>query len=356
MNATGHIFVSGYTQAPYGEGPGVARFLLAPDGTVGQRQAEGGGSVNPSFVTPGGGSLLAVEELPDGRITALDPETLEVRGRAPSGGADPCHLMLVGADVWAANYSSGTASVTPLARLLEGTTAPPPALLSHPGSGPVSGRQAGSHAHQVTATPWGTVLVSDLGADRVDEYSARTQVRLGSAELPPGTGPRHVAIKGVYLLVSGELDGYVHVLRRAEVAPGAGAGHFWKWLFRTPLARTAEEAAGAKDFAPSHIQLSVDGTKLYGAVRGPNTLVVLDVSGLDVSGLDGAAPTPPAFLVQIPCGGSWPRHFALGNNKIFVANQYSDSVAVFELDGDGLPRAAPVQTLAFGSPTCVVLA
>jgi len=355
MNATGSVYVSGYTRAPYGAGPGVSRFSLAPDGAVGTRLATGSGAVNPSFAVLDGGALLAVEELPEGRIAVFDPWTLDLRGRAPSGGSDPCHLLLLRPSVWAANYSSGTASVTPLAAIVGtalpgGTTPEPPVLLSHPGSGPVGGRQAGSHAHQVTATPWGTVLVSDLGADRVDEYSARSLVRLGSAELPPGTGPRHVAIKGEFLLVAGELDGHVHVLRRSEVDPHDGAGHFWKWLFRTPLAASAAEIAGARDFAPSHIRLSADGTRLYAAVRGPDTLVVLDVAGLDPAG-----PAAPAVLAEVACGGSWPRHFAVGNNKMYVANQLSNNIAVFDLDGSGLPGPAPVQSVDFGSPTCVVL-
>ncbi|PYI66759.1 hypothetical protein CVV68_13220 [Arthrobacter livingstonensis] len=350
MNSTGQLLVSGYTESPYGAGPGVVRFALSDDGTVGEQLALSTGVVNPSFMALGGGALLAVEELPDGRIAALDAGTLELAGRLPSGGADPAHLMLLGGDVWAANYSSGTASVTPLDSLLGSTTAVPPVLLSHPGSGPVAGRQDESHAHQVTATAWGTVLVSDLGADRVDEYSAESRVRLASAELPPGTGPRHVALKGGFLLVAGELDGCVHVLIRSEADPVEGAGHVWRWLFKVPLAAAAGEIDAARDFAPSHIQLSGDGTKLYGAVRGPNTLVVLDVGGLV-----GATPAPPTFLRQVSCAGDWPRHFAVGRNRMYVANQRSNSVTVFDLDQDGLPLAEPLQTLEFGSPTCLVL-
>ncbi len=350
MNTTGHVIVSGYTKAPYGAGPGVVRFSLEPGGAVGEHTGHGTGAVNPSFMVAGGGGLLAVEEQADGRIAALDPETLDVIARAPSGGGDPCHLMLLDGDIWAANYASGTASVTPLASLRGGATPVPPVLVSHPGSGPVAERQDASHAHQVTATPWGTVLVSDLGADRVDEYSAGSRVRLGSAELPPGTGPRHVAIKGQCLLVAGELDGHVHLLRRTALDPagGEGHGHFWRWLSKVPLAPTAQDVADAAEFFPSHLQLSGDGTRLYAAVRGPNTLVVLDVSGLE----QGLA---PVFLARISSGGAWPRHFAVGGHMMYVANQRSNSVTVFALDRDGLPGPEPVQTLDFGSPTCVLL-
>lgn len=351
MPATGHVFISGYTEEGYGAGPGLVRFPLLADGMVGEPGKHGTGVANPSFLAVAGNVLLAVEERADGGIVALDPETLKTLARSQSGGADPCHVLHHDGDVWVANYSSGTASVTALTELLAGTTQPP-ATVSHPGSGPVAERQGESHAHQVTATPWGTLLVADLGADRVDEYlpvEGAAPVLVDSAELPPGTGPRHVVLRGDDLLVAGELDGFVHVLRRTAMDAARGEGHFWRWLFKSPLAASAEAIDAAEQFFPSHLQLSDDGTKLYAAVRGPNTLVVLDVTGLEAE----AAPT---FAGQVDSGGNWPRHFALGNGKIYVANQLSNNVCVFALDPDGLPGQRPVQTVNFGSPTCIVLA
>lgn len=367
MPSTPELFVSGYTQEGYGAGPGVARFALAGDGIVGERLAQSTAVSNPSFLADAGAVLLAVEELASGNVVALDPRSLELVGRASSGGADTCHVALIGDTAWAANYSSGTASVTPLSQLLAGTAPESPELVSHPGSGPVVDRQGESHAHQVTATEWGTVLVADLGADRVDEYSSRTRVRLGSAELPPGTGPRHVVLKGQFLLVAGELDGHLHVLQRTAVAHAAGeqggpadGGHFWHWLFKAPLAETAEEVTSAEQFFPSHIELSADKTLLFAAVRGPNTLVVLDVRSLPGSPISREVAAPPTFLVGVPSGGNWPRHFAMstaesGAGKLYVANQLSNTVAVFDLDEQGLPGTEPVQTVEFGSPACILL-
>jgi len=351
MPATPQLLVSGYTEEGSGTGPGIRRYALAEDATIGPLLAESSGVRNPSFLAAGARTLFAVEEGANGTVAALDPETLELLGRASSGGADPCHLIVLGCTmgdeaILAANYSSGTAAIIPSADW--GSAVPAPAqLLENPGSGPVGDRQGSSHAHQATATPWGTVLVADLGADRVDEYALLdgSYQRLGSAVLPPGTGPRHVAIKGGFLLVAGELDGYLHVLRRA----GAASGPTWQWMSRTPLAATAEAIETAEQFHPSHIQLSADGTKLYAAVRGPNMLVVLDVASL-------GADTAPVFLAQVPSGGNWPRHFAVGQGRIYLANQLSNTVTVFELDVHGLPGAQPLQTLDFGSPACVLLA
>lgn len=352
MPSTPELIVSGYTEEGYGAGPGVARFALSDDGMVGERTAVAAGMSNPSFMTLAGGVLLAAEELAHGNLVALDPGTLDVLGRAPSGGSDTCHIALVGESVWVANYSSGTASATGLSELLSGTAPDVPKLLSHPGSGPVTERQGESHAHQVVATQWGTVLVADLGADRVDEYSASSKVRLESAELPPGAGPRHLALKGDFLLVAGELDGHLHVLQRTPVAhvqPGAGessdGGHFWRWLFKVPLAESAQDIEAVGEFFPSHIELSADGRTVYAAVRGPNTVVALDISAL---------PARPKLLALVPSGGKWPRHFAVATNKMYVANQLSNNIAVLELDAAGLPDAVPVQVVDFGSPTCVV--
>ena len=418
MPTTPELFVSGYTQEGYGAGPGVVRFELLADGSVGERLAQSATVENPSFMADGGDVVFAVEELGNGNVVALDPQSLEVMGRASSGGADSCHVALVDGSVWVANYSSGTAAVLPLAAVVGakadsaegaeiGAVALEATVLSHPGSGPVSDRQGESHAHQVTATAWGTVLVSDLGADRVDEYSADSHLLICSAELPPGTGPRHVAIKDQYLIVAGELDGHIHVLQRALVArsgdapvagppvagtPVAGTpaadtarqvaagraetsgaidnkaetveqedgAHFWRWLFRVPLAESAEQITSAEEFFPSHIELSADGNLLYAAVRGPNTIVVLDVTGLPSNQFIRRIASAPVFLHQVSSGGGWPRHFALSSpesssNKLYVANQHSNQIAVFDLDDEGLPSTEHVQKVEFGSPTCILL-
>ena len=53
---------------------------------------------------------------------------------------------------------------------------------------------------------------------------------------------------------------------------------------------------------------------------------------------------------EFPCGGAWPRHFALLPDaaRIVVANERSDRIDL--LDSDGTPAGS----LAVPSPTCVV--
>lgn len=359
------IFVSGYTED--GAGPGLGCFKLMSDGSVGEKRSENPALVNPSFVIFAGDYLVAVQEKAVGSVVVLDPLTLKVVGTAPTGGADSCHAALIGDFIWSANYSSGTTSVLPLAGVIQNNGAhssSAPLLLEHPGSGPVAGRQSQSHAHQVTPTPWGTALVSDLGADRVDEYALAPGdfALLRSAQFPPGTGPRHVALKGDFMLVSGELDGYLHVLRKTPSGDGDADEYFWRWLFKTALAKNPQDLESAAEFYPSHIQLSDDGSKLYAAVRGPNTVLVLDVSTLESAGAGGEVPRTLGVLSEVSSAGNWPRHFGLSPakdgraSKLYVANQLSNTVAVFDLDKNGLPGTEPVQTLDFGSPSCILIA
>ncbi len=321
------LLVGSYTDP--GSGAGVSLFPMddggLPDPVATRTSA---GVRNPSFLADAGDVLYAVEEVSDGQLVALDPTTLAILWRVPTGGADPCHVVAEHDRVFVANYSSGTAVIL-------SPDGADPVLLANPGSGPVPGRQDDSHAHQATVTPWGTLLVSDLGADRVDEYAIDTARLLDSARLPPGTGPRHVALQGDFLLVAGELDSNLHVLRRETGPAGEGT---WHWLHRVPLA-----SAGS---LPSHVELS--GSRLYASVRGADTIVTLDVSGL-------AAGEPPRRLGSVPCGGAWPRHFAVAQGRILVANERSHTVSILALDADGVPGPEPVHRLSVGSPTCVVL-
>lgn len=340
------LLVGSYTEPGSGIGTGVSRLALGADGLIAGVELAGAGLRNPSFLAStssagGRGVLYAVEELDDGALAALDPETLTLRWRTPTSGSDPCHLGLVDGSVWAANYSSGTVAVLPGVDKLPG---PVSVLLANPGTGPVTGRQDGSHAHQVVPTGRGTVLVADLGADRVDEYLAQIpHSLLHSAQLPAGAGPRHVVLQAgrrqtETLWVAGELDAQLHRFTREE----NGA---WTWQGSTALFDAANPAFDADaELFPSHLQASADGTLLYAAIRGRNTIAVVDVSGPE-----------PELVAEVDCGGNWPRHFAVGRSLLYVANQLSDQISVFALDNAGLPGAEPVQQFGIGSPTCILL-
>jgi 6-phosphogluconolactonase (cycloisomerase 2 family) len=63
---------------------------------------------------------------------------------------------------------------------------------------------------------------------------------------------------------------------------------------------------------------------------------------------DGARMHPVA---SVACGGNWPRHHLQLRDRLYVANQLSEDVAVFRLNG-GMPVLDT--TVATGSPTCLI--
>ncbi|WP_307802308.1 lactonase family protein [Cellulomonas fengjieae] len=321
---------------PVGQGEGIWRVDLDP--------ATGGLSSarlvvetpSPSFLAQRGSVLYAANEQADGTVSAFDVvgDSLVHRATVPSGGADPCHLLLDddASALLVANYSSGTLAVLPLDADGGFATGGPDQVLGHTGSGPDEGRQESSHAHFVALDPGGFVLVVDLGTDEIRRYrrAAGRLVEDGiAAVLPAGTGPRHLAFgaDGRFAYVVGELDVTVRVLAWAD---GAGT------LVQTLPATTTPARSGGR-VLPSHVAL--DGERLLVGVREADVLARFTVraDGLLDPVADDALP------------GSWPRHFAVVDGWTVVAGQASDDLAVLAADGSA------VGTIPIPAPACIVL-
>jgi len=295
----------------------------------------------PSFLVaePGGRVLYAVDELTDPSVASfevLDGGRLRELSRQPTGGAAPCHLLRHPAGyLLAANYGSGSVAVHPIGA--DGTLGPLVDLVQHAGSGPHPERQQGPHAHEVRLAGE-LVVVVDLGLDRLIGYRLDPATgRLSVAADPfarthPGAGPRHaVAHPNGRWYVAGELDSTIAVF---DPDPSTGVLHEVAALPST---------AGPPSF-PASIALSADRARLYVSNRGADTIATFAVDGLgDLTPVD-----------EVPCGGSWPRHFAIVDDIMFVANERSDSVVSFALDAaTGLPRPTG-DRVTLGSPTCVL--
>ncbi|WP_402374171.1 lactonase family protein [Isoptericola rhizosphaerae] len=315
----------------------------------------------PSFLAlhPHAPALYAVSETAPGRLTALhvsDDGGATPLGALASGGDDPCHVAATPRTVWVANYGDGAAAAVAVAD--DGTPAEDHrAVHLGEGTGPVTDRQEGPHAHQVTVVG-DHVLVTDLGADLVRRYpvdagpgdagpsrspaaddpSVDDDV---AARLPAGTGPRHlVVLPSGALVVVGELDAQLHVL----VPSGAG----WEHAGAVPV---RPGAVAGEDFG-GHVTVSGDGTRLHVGVRGPDVLAVHEVA-------DGAAPTITHLADTSLGDGGWPRHHEVldadGAELVVVALQGSSELAAVRLDvGSGagevvsrVPWATP--------PACVVV-
>ncbi|WP_394350486.1 lactonase family protein [Nocardiopsis quinghaiensis] len=335
------LLVGTYTpdSDPPGEGAGIYRIWFDP---MTGEMADGGVAARtpgPSFLAfhEDPATVYAVNERAEGTVAAfrVDGEArLTELGSAPTGGGSPCHVLAVGSRLAVTNYANGVATVYGLE---EDGTFTDATEFTHAGSGPVTERQEGPHAHSAAAPDDRHVLVVDLGTDELRVVRDGEQV--GAVALPPGTGPRHTAVAGEYLYVAGELDSRVHVLRWD---PGTGtAEHLGS------VHATGEEAAG--DNFPAEILTNAD--HVYVSNRGADTISTF-------AARDGGARLE--HMANTPAGGAWPRNFTVvrGHREepdhLVVAAQNGDSLASLLIDpGTGVP-ADTGHRLSVPVPVCVL--
>lgn len=225
-------------------------------------------------------------------------------GEQPTGGEAPCHLALSPDGRWlvTANYASGSVSVHPVQD--DGSLGARTDLVQHRGTpGPQADRQDGPHAHQVVFAEGG-LLVCDLGLDAVVGYQldGGRLTEVTRSALPPGTGPRHLAVAVDTAYVIGELASTVTVCDVAglELTP------------RESVSVRASDARGENLAA----EVVVRGDEVLASNRGDDTVAVLSRDGTTLRlGAIG------------PCGGSWPRWMGLVGESLLVANERSDAVA-----------------------------
>jgi 6-phosphogluconolactonase len=345
------LFVGSYADA---DQAGIHVFAFDTNIGVLTKRGEFTGPVNPSFLAlhPNGRWLYAVSETGEqshgapGAVWALhiDPAAGRIMAlnQQPSGGDWPCHLCIdtTGRWLFASNYGSGSVSVLPIQN--DGTLGALTDLVQHHGSSVNTSRQEGPHAHSTTVVPNSHfVLAADLGIDKVLIYafdSAAGKLRMHSqVDARPGAGPRHAAFhpNGQCLYVANELDSTASVYRYEA----AGA------LRESQTLRTLPDDAPENTVADIHVASS--GDRLYVSNRGHNSLAVFDVHA------DGEL----ALVTIAPCGGNWPRNFALapGGQWVLAANQYSDQVAVLPLGG-AVAVGAAVAHAAVPQAACVLFA
>jgi 6-phosphogluconolactonase (cycloisomerase 2 family) len=336
------VFVGCYTGETGGEGEGIT--LLRRDPASGDLARLGvvARTPSPSFLTqhPTLPVLYAANELESGAVTAFTVAadgSLTELGSRPTGGRQPCHVAVTadGRHLLAANYTSGSVSVHPLD--LGGRPGERSDLLDLDGEGPDPERQQGPHAHMVAPDPSSSgVLIVDLGSDRVwrarlDAVSGRLTDLAPAIVTAPGTGPRHLlrSPDGA-LLVTGELAADLTWYRPSASGELERRGGV-----------PATTVAG-RDF-PSELTSGPDGRFVYVANRGPNTVSVFAWTR------DAAE-----LIAEVPTGGDWPRHMALANDHLYVANERSHTVTVFRINPDtGIPQAQG-DPVGEPSPTCVL--
>ncbi|MEF2966312.1 lactonase family protein [Paenibacillus sp. M1] len=302
------------------------------------------GIKNPSFVilNADASRLYAVSEQERGAVAGYEVDPGDGRltplNSAPTEGADPCHLALSpDGGLLAANYSSG--HINRFALDERGAIGGMTALVQHVGQGFRQDRQEAAHAHSIVPDMDGSrVYVSDLGLDQIMSYRVEDGklTTLGEVKLPPGAGPRHFVFHpdGAHAYGINELNNTVTVYAYNPVQGN--------------LEIVQQAATLPADFAgenyPADLHLSADGRYLYGSNRGHNSIVRFAV------GQGTGMLRDPEWTGT---GGNWPRNFAVLEDYVIVANQYSDNVVVLRRDGGTGSLTETGRSLAVKQPSCI---
>lgn len=352
-----YAYVGCYTSPDRGgRGEGIGIFRVDPASGEWAEAGLLGDVANPSFLAlhPTGDFLYCVHGGNDhSAVSAFardrDTGALTPLNSQPSGGRNPVHLSFgqTGRVLAVANYTEGTVAGLPVAA--DGTLGPPGSVLSLTGTtGPHPVEQASPHPHHSPFDPAGRfVVVPDKGLDRL--FIFRPEVERGvlvrhepqSVATAAGAGPRHIAFapSAPYAYVINELDStvttYAYDAARGTLDP------------RQTLSTLPEGHAGENSGA--EIAVAPSGRFVYLSNRGHDSI------GQFAVGADDGLLTPTTWT---PTGGATPRFFGLDPAGAFlaVANQGSDTIVPFRVDPATGALSPTGQTIASGSPACIVFA
>ncbi|TPM40757.1 lactonase family protein [Mesorhizobium sp. B2-3-4] len=344
-----------YFQGARGVGLGVYSF---DEQTLETRKlAETDDVDNPTFlsVTPDGTRVYANSEVfawREGTVSAYrfdrDSGTLAYLNKQPSLGSITAHNTITrdGTKLLVANYGMGEGGPDRAVAVYgfdkDGALSPPLDAVSHRGSGPNAARQERSHAHSVTETiTGGTAIVADLGIDRLVSYRIEQDgnlTRLAESVLPPGAGPRHLALhpNGRFVFVMNELDSTI-----VSMALDEGTGKLSILDIKPAVPVEARDGNHCAD-----IQISPDGRFIYGSNRGHDSVVIMAV---------GQQTGTLSLVGHVPCGGATPRNLALtpSGGHLFSANQNGNRISIFVRDAGSGMLTDSGRAIETGTPMCV---
>lgn len=307
--------------------------------------------VNPSYLAlSGDGRTLYTVHGDRQEVSALrvDPRagTLALLGSVDCGGRNPVHLALApsGGHLVVSNHLSSCLAVIgiePDGRL--GALEQRVVLAGEPG--PHRTEQPFAKPHFNPFDRSGRhVVVPDKGLDRVFSLPFRNgrldESALRSELAREMAGPRNAVFHpdNRRVYVVNELDSTV---TRYDFDADSGA------LAPRQVLTTLEATFTGRSRAAG-IAIDARGSRLYVSNRGADTIAVFDLDG------DGAmAPSG-----SVACGGRTPRFFTLSPDgaTLYVLNEDSDTIVPFAVDAaTGMPRPLG-WTFACGSPVCMVFA
>ena len=279
---------------------------------------------------------------------AIDPKTgaLTPLNSQPSGGADPCYVIVdpTGKNVLVANYSGGSLEVLPIAP--DGKLGSPTSLIQHKGSSVNKARQEGPHAHAIDLDASGKLAVAaDLGLDKLMVYrfdpekGTLTPNATPSASVAPGAGPRHFAFHpdGRHAYAINEMASTVTVF---DFDPSRGT------FSELQTISTRKPGATRAGNSTAEIMVHPSGKFVYGSNRGDDTLAIYSVD---------PASGKLSPVGHQSTGGKNPRSFGIDPTGQFLiaANVDSDTAVVFRVDPQSGLLKQVGEPMGVPSPVCV---
>lgn len=341
------FYVGTYTKP--GGSQGIYRFRLNSE--TGALMADGlvAETKSPSFLAqhPGGKTLFAVNEADGGGVSAFAIEAdgkLRALNTESARGAGPCHLTVdpAGKNVFVANYGGGSFAALPIKA--DGSLGAATGFVQHQGSSIDPKRQKEPHGHAIYPDAAGRfVYTCDLGTDRIDIYKldaekgTLTPHEPAFALVPPGSGPRHLALHGGYAYVINEMLNTITAFKH-----NAAAGTL------EPMQNIATLPADfSGNSSTAEIFVHPNGKFVYGSNRGHDSIAVFAID---------AATGKLSFVEHELTQGKAPRNFALdpSGRWLIAANQGTDNLVVFKVDGATGKLEPAGQTAKVGAPVCVL--
>ena len=286
--------------------------------------------INPGYITisPDGKYVYASSDakMPSGTVSAFafdaSKKTLTFLNQQKTGGENPVYVNVDKSGKWLINatYNIPTISVFPI--LENGKI---DSIAQHftfaEGSGVDPKRQDKAHTHSAVFSPdFNTVLVADLGADKILQYpfdATQNKPLIDNQSTfintKPGSGPRHITFSkdGKLAYSIEELAGMISVYDFSENK-------------LKEIQRIATHTDKLKEgFESSDVHISPDGKFLYAINRGKeNNIAIFKVLS------DGKLES----IGYQKTGGKHPRTFAIDETGkfIIVTNVISQNVTVFK--------------------------
>lgn len=343
------FYIGTYTKPGKSEGVYVSK-LDTDTGKLGPVELAGK-AASPSFValSPDGKFLYAAVESGKGAVAAFavgDGGKLTLLNEQTAGGDGTCHVWVdaTGRNVLAANYGGG--SIVCFRTNADGSLGERSAFVQFEGTGPDKARQQKPHGHAIyTDASNRFVYACDLGTDNVWTFhfdAAKGTLKAAesaSAKVPPGGGPRHLAIhpNGRFAYANNEMTLSVTAFTRD---PASGA------LAPVQTLPTVPEGTPRAGVSTAEIFCHPTGKWLYTSNRGHNSIAVHAIAE------DGKL----TWIETAPAQVKVPRGFGIDptGKWLVTAGQEDDKLAVLKIDPATGKLTPNDSTAQVGNPVCIL--